>query len=150
MAFNPFLAFLTTHSYLLCGRLHFPREHIGQVLAMDDGQEFTIFRQVVVDPAPHQPEKPGAQFRVQFQLAGMSPEANKWFSWFPVPFFVGLPGFRSKRWMVNEATGVCQGLYEWDTVQDAENYAHSFAMRFMTQRSVPGSIACQIIPVVEA
>ena len=38
------------------------------------------------------------------------------------------------------------GIYEWDTVQEAENYASSFAMKFMTMRSVSGSVSCEIIP----
>jgi hypothetical protein len=41
----------------------------------------------------------------------MSPRQNKLFSLLPIPFFVGLPGFRSKLWMVNEATSDCQRKY---------------------------------------
>ncbi|MBC8264336.1 MAG: hypothetical protein H8E47_09465 [Anaerolineales bacterium] len=146
MNHNPLLAFLRTHWYLLSGRLHFPRERIGETLTMEDSQEFTIFRQVIVDPGKDQPEKPGAVFRVRFRVANMSPEQNKRFSLLPIPFFVGLPGFRSKLWTLDEANGVFQGIYEWDTVQDAQNYAKSFAMRFMTGRSVPGSVSHQVIP----
>ena len=49
-------------------------------------------------------------------------------------------------WILDEASGDFQGIYEWDTAQDAENYAHSFAVRFMTMRSVPGSVSCEIAP----
>jgi hypothetical protein len=76
----------------------------------------------------------------------MTTAQNKRFSLLPIPFFIGLPGFRSKLWMADVATGDCQGLYEWDTVQDAETYAHSFAMKFMMMRSVPGSVSWTVTP----
>ena len=147
MSLNPFLAFLRTHCYLLSGRLHFPRDRIGETLTMEDGQEFVIFRQAIVDPGKDQPEKPGAVFRVRFRVAHMSPERNKLFSLLPIPFFIGLLGFRSKLWTLNEANGDFQGIYEWDTARDAQNYANSFAMRFMTKRSVPRSIFHEVLPV---
>jgi hypothetical protein len=40
---------------------------------------------------------------------------------------------------------MCQGVYAWQTVADAQAYAHSIALRFMTGRSVPGSVSHQII-----
>ena len=95
-----------------------------------------------MDPSQDQPQNAGATFRVRFQVAHMSAKQNKLFSLLPIPFFIGLPGFRSKLWTLNEASGVSQGIYQWDTVQDATNYAHSFAMKFMAMRPVPGSISC--------
>ena len=146
MSLNPFIAFLKTLSYLLRGRLHFPRNRIDEVITMEDGQEFVIFRHVVVDHRPDQPEKPGATFRVRFRFAHGSPKQNRRFSLFPIPFIVGLPGFRSKLWTINERSGVFQGIYEWDTVQDAENYTHSFPLKLMTKRSVPGSVFYETSP----
>jgi len=146
MHFNPFLSLLKTLSYAINGRLHFPEDRVGEVITMEYGQQFVIFRQVIVDPSQYQPDKPGAIFRVRFHVIHMSPKQNKLVSLLPIPFFTGLPGFRSKLWTLNETTGNFQGIYEWDTVQDAENYARSFAMRFMTMRSVPGSVSYEIIP----
>jgi len=146
MIMNPFRSFLNTLSYLLHRRLHFPKERQGEGLTMADGQTFTIFRQVRVDPAPGQPQNPQATLTVRFQVANMTARQNELFSLLPMPFFIGLPGFRSKLWTVNIQTGVSQGVYRWDTAEDAENYANSFAMRFMTRRSVPGSVSWQIIP----
>jgi hypothetical protein len=62
------------------------------------------------------------------------------FSVLPMPFFLGLPGFRSKCWLVDEQSGDFSGYYEWDTPEDARAYAGSFAARFMTARSVPESV----------
>ena len=146
MNLNPFLAFLKTLGYLLRRRIHFPRDCIGEVLTMENGQGFVIFRQSIVNPSPGQLEKPGAIFRVRFHVANMSPKQNKLFSLLPIPFFTGLPGFKSKLWTLNESNGDSQGIYEWETVQDAENYADSFAMKFMKIRSVSGSVSYEIIP----
>ena len=146
MRLNPFLPFLRTVSYVLRGRLHFPRSRIGEIFKMEDGEEFIVFREALVDPSKDQPENPGATFRVRFHVARMSPRQNKLFSLLPIPFFIGLPGFRSKLWMISEASVDSQGVYQWDTVRDAENYAHSFAVKFMAMRSVPGSVSYEIIP----
>jgi len=144
---NPILSFLKTHWYLLTGRLHFPRERIGKTFTLDDEQVFLIFRQVIVDLPKNQRGKPRAFFRVRFRVANTSPEQNRRFSILPIPFFIGLPGFRSKLWMHDHATGESQGVYQWDTVGDAQNYVQSFAMKFMTRRAVPGSISHEVRPI---
>ena len=146
MRLNPFLSFVMTIVYTLRGHLHFPKNRVGEVIKMEDGQEFIIFRQVIVDPSQDQPEESGATFIVRFHVAHMSARQNKLFSLLPIPFFAGLPGFRSKLWMLNKASGDFQGVYEWDSVEYAKNYANSFAMKFMTMRSAHGSISCEIIP----
>jgi hypothetical protein len=105
MKLNPLLAFLKTHLYLVSGRLHFPQERVGEMLTMEDGQTFVIFRQVVLKPGRDQKVEPGAVFRVRFHVANMSAKQNKLFSLLPIPLFIGLPGFRSKLWLLNEANG---------------------------------------------
>ncbi len=142
---EPFVAFLRTNGYLLAGRLHFPREQVGKTVRTPDGREFTVFREGWVDPKPGQPEKPGATFIVRFH-AKMPPRLNKLFSLLPMPFCMGFPGFRSKLWTIDGATGDFQGIYEWDSVDDAEAYAHSAALAFMTGRSTPGSVSYRIYP----
>ncbi len=87
---------------------------------------------------------------MRFKLARMSTQLNRLFSLLPIPFFIGLPGFRAKLWTVNEETGENQGVYQWDSLKQAEAYANSFAMRFMSRRSLPGSVSHQILPVAEA
>jgi len=146
MRLNPFLAFVKTLGHALQGRLHFPKERVGETIIMEDGQQFVVFRHAIVEPNPGQPTIPEATFRVRFRIAGMSPKQNIRFSLLPIPFFVGLPGFRSKLWTLNQTTGDFQGIYEWDTIQDAENYTRSFAMKFMTRRAVPGSVSSEVVP----
>src|SRR5262249_50073330 len=105
MGLNPMTSVVRALGHALRGRLPFPREPGGAVFTAADGRRFTVFRHVVVDPVPGQPDRPGAVFIPRFHVAGMSVRLNRWFSLLPIPFFVGLPGFRSKRWMVDEATG---------------------------------------------
>ncbi|MBN1573195.1 MAG: hypothetical protein JW984_08380 [Deltaproteobacteria bacterium] len=143
-----FLSFLMANFYLLSGRLHFPRERIGEKIKIDDKAEFTVFRQAYLNPPRSENGKPpGARFVVRFHVEKMSPEVNKVFSLFTIPFFAGLEGFRSKIWLLDEAGGDCMGIYEWQTVEDARNYSESFAMRFMTNRSVEGSVSFEIKPI---
>ncbi|MCC5467339.1 YdhR family protein [Pelosinus baikalensis] len=145
MVFNPFWSFIRTLGYLFTSTIRFPNNRKGDIFRSDDGVQFEIFRQVVIKPTKNQPKYPGALFRVRFRLAGMSPQKNIKFSILPIPFIIGLSGFRSKLWMVNKTSGEFQGVYEWDTKEHAELYARSFAMNFMRKRSVPGSVTYTIL-----
>lgn len=145
--FHPLPAFFNTLRLFLSSRVHFPRQRLGQEISLD-GERWVIFRQVIVDPPPGAARAPGAVFRPRFHIANMSVQANQLFSWLPMLFILGLPGFRSKLWLVNPLTGDFSGYYEWESVEQAERYAQSFAMRFMTGRSLPGSVYYQIIPQV--
>ena len=107
--------------------------------------KFTVFRHVVIRQTIKKHAKPQAVFIVRFQPKNMTVEENKRFSRIPMLVFMGFHGFRSKHWMVDTATGLCQGVYEWDTLRDAENYSKSMALRFITKRSVSGSVSFEII-----
>jgi hypothetical protein len=146
MKFNPFSSFFNANLSLVMGRLHFPVNRIGEKIKQEDGEEFTIFRQMIKDPGPDDLGQPGAVFKVRFRVADMSLRMNKVFSLFTIPFFAGLPGFRSKLWLLNEKTGFFMGIYEWATVEHARNYSRSFAMNFMTSRSESESVSFEIIP----
>jgi hypothetical protein len=60
--------------------------------------------------------------------------------------FLGLPGFRSKLWLVNQQSSDFGGIYEWDSVQDAYNYAASYAMKFSRWRSLPAHFRAELFP----
>ncbi len=127
---------------LLSGRVHFPKNRLGEIVHEDE--EFKIFRQVVLDPTGDQPESPGAIFKVCFHFARFSANTNKTLSLIPIPFIIAQPGFRSKTWLIGQETGLFQGLYEWDTVKDAENYWTSFPTNLMKKRAVPSSLTYRL------
>lgn len=129
---------------LLGGRVHFQKENFGKTLKMEDGEEFTIFRHLVVElkDAGTSP----AVFRVRFKFASLPPGMNKVISMFPSPFLIGLPGFREKYWAINEETGYFQGIYQWGSEESARNYPDSFIFKIMNRRSAPGTESHEIIP----
>ncbi len=138
---NPIAGFLRTVLLFICGRVRFVRENIGQMFPGEQGEKLTVFRQVVIRSRRPDPQ---AVFTIRFQPKDMGVEQNKRFSRLPMMIFMGFRGFRAKMWMVDESTGVCQGVYEWQTMRDAENYSRSIALRFMTRRSVASSVEFKI------
>ncbi len=128
------------------GRLHESQEQLGKVFINSDGQEFMIFKQTILDPASGVKTNPEAMFRVKFQVPKILPWRDRLIITIKSPIFVALPGFRSKLWMVDEKTNTYQGVYEWDTLKDAEDYVHSASMDFMTEVSIPGGISYEVIP----
>jgi len=62
-----------------CGRVHFPKEYVGEVLKMQDGQEFTVFRRLTVIAEGDNPNNL-AVFKVRFRVKNLKPGANKWLS----------------------------------------------------------------------
>ncbi|MFC2069497.1 hypothetical protein ACFLTP_10925 [Chloroflexota bacterium] len=134
------ISLLITISYVITGRLHFAKDRISDLITMDDGQEYIVFRQVIVDPKRDGAKKPGAILRISFNFAHGSPKQNKLLSLIPIPFIAGLPGYRSKTWALQKDSGGFLGIYEWDTIQDAEIYKKSFAIKLMTKRAIPGSV----------
>jgi hypothetical protein len=125
---------------LLSGRVRFPRDAIGRTVNTEDGLQFTVFRHAVVRGT----DAPAAVFTVSFTPAHLSVRQNMWFSLLPMIPLLGMPGFREKYWCVDKRTGECQGIYSWHTRANAEAYANSVALRFMTGRSVPGSVSHRI------
>jgi len=140
---TPLFSFLHFVQAVIQGRVRFPEDRVGQRVSLDDG-EWLVFREMVIRP-PMETPRAEAVFRPRFHVEGMSPTVNQWFSWLPIPFFAGLPGFRRKLWLVDPVSGDFSGYYEWQNPQDAETYARSFAMRFMMRRSVPGSVSARVL-----
>ncbi len=142
---SPILSIFKTIGYLLTGRLRFPNDRVGEKVTGDGGQEFTVFRQVVVDPGKGQPERPGALLTLRFRVTNMTPGVNRFYSVLPLVLYIGDKGFRSKLFTING--DLCQSIYEWDTVLDAENYLQSLALKTILLRSVTGSFSSSIQPL---
>lgn len=142
---NPVTSVINTIGFAATGRLHLPTQRIGEIVTDEEGRQFTIFREVVVDPSKDQPEHPGAMLILHFRVTNMSPEQNRLYSLLPLPLYIGDPGFRSKLFTINGEE--CQSIYEWDTAQEAENYVNSVALKTILMRSVPGSVSHKIMSI---
>lgn len=140
---NPLYGLMRTFFLLLSRRVEFVPRSKGRMLEMEDGKAFEVFRHVKIR-TPRGAGSPGAAFVVRF-MPHMSTEKNVRFSLLPMLILIGFKGFREKYWAVDRRTGLCQGLYQWQSLEDAENYARSIAMRFMTGRSVPGTVHFEIV-----
>ncbi|MFC1544203.1 hypothetical protein ACFL4Y_03010 [Gemmatimonadota bacterium] len=103
-----------------------------------------VFRKVTLKPTNDQPERPGALFIVRFRFARFAAKTNRVLSILPIPFIVAQPGFRSKTWMMGQKTDAFQGLYEWDSIDDAERYWTSFPMNLMKRRAIPQTLSHEV------
>lgn len=142
MRTNPLVLIFIGLFRLVTGRYCFERAEIGRCFVMEDGRVFRIFRRVVRRNKNLPPAE--AAFRVRFKPRNMGIEENVRFSRLPMVVMLGFPGFRAKYWTVEDATGMCQGIYEWDSLADVERYVDSIALRFMAGRSEPGSVSYEI------
>lgn len=143
--YTQFPPILLARAIILClrGRVHFSKSHGGT--SVQEKEEFIVFRKVVVDPDANQLQKPKAQFRVYFRFVRFSFKINKILSLIPIPFIIAQPGFRSKTWLTGIDTGTFQGLYEWDSVDDAKHYWNSFPLKLMKRRAIPDTLKYEII-----
>jgi len=109
---------------VFAGRVQFPDKQIGQVLIMEDGMEFEIFRDLKIRKKTGSNPKM-AVFVVRFQFDGLETSTNKRLSIIPAPFLMGMKGFRQKYWMYDESTGFFQGIYQWESKEYAARYPES-------------------------
>ena len=135
----------STIGNLLRGNVHFPEEYVNDVLTMEDGKRFTVFRRLTIDGNEEGQGTP-AIFKVRFQFNNLSIAANKRLSIIPAPFLMGMEGFLEKDWTINEATNEFQGIYQWSSNEAAEKYPNSFIFELMTKRAAPGTVTYEIIP----
>jgi len=127
---------------VVAGRLSSMPWYLSRQIICADGESFTVFKTLYVKGETLGCES--AVFMVRFRPRWITIETSHLYSLAPVPFFVGLPGFRAKCWLKNSATGYCAGIYQWNSVEAASAYAQSFAMRYMTQVSDHGSVTWRI------
>ena len=116
---NPLYGFLMTLFLFLMGRVQFLKQEVGSTIAMKDGQRFKIFRRVIIKRFNGKSQTPEALFIVRFSPK-MEIRKNIGLSKIMLLIFMGFKGFRAKYWCVNEETGMCQDVYEWDKLEDAQ------------------------------
>lgn len=145
MPLSPILSIIKTAGFLLTGRLHFPVNRIGEKVTDENGREYTVFRQVVVDAGRDQPARPGALLTLRFEVTNLTPGMNRFYSLLPLMLYLGDRGFRSKTFTINGR--YCMSIYEWDTLEDAQNYLQSLALETILLRSVTGTFTSSIRPL---
>jgi hypothetical protein len=126
-------------------RVHFVKDCIGDVQHSKD-EDYEVFRKVVLAPSKDQPEKPGAILIVRFRFTRFGGKTNRLLSLIPIPFIIAQPGFRAKTWLMSRKTETFRGLYEWDSIGDAEKYLVSFPMKLMRRRAIPETLTHEIRP----
>ncbi|UCH81264.1 MAG: hypothetical protein JSW20_01300 [Nitrospiraceae bacterium] len=127
------------------GRVDFPKEHLGENLVMEDGQEFIVFRRLKINNQ-NSGNDSAAVSKVRFKFKSFNSGTNKNLSMIPAPFLIGMKEFHEKYWTFNENSGYFQGIYQWESNESAENYPDSFIYKLMTKRADPGTLSYEIIP----
>lgn len=129
---------------LLTGKLRMSQEFVGRETVTDDGQVFTVFRQIKKRKAEFFEER--ITFIVTFKFARLSHRANKLASIIPMLVIAGTPGFVQKLYAVNKENGFWQGMYEWRSADHLEAYQKSFVYRMMNKRALKGTVQPLTIP----
>lgn len=140
---NPFRLLLRALRLWFGRRVHF-RRALSDCQLVDGGEKFVAFRKVLVTPEDQRGSQRGAIFRVRFRFKNLSSKANRRLSLIPIPFILAQPGFRSKTWLLGEQTGDFIGLYEFDSVADADAYWDSLPLRLMRRRAAPDSLSYEV------
>ena len=138
---------IATGRLLATGRVASPRAYLGRRLGFADGTTSFVFRETAIrDRDPRDP----AVLVVQFRLRGFG--HRRWLHALfrrecilHTPLFAGFPGFRSKLWISDTATGTYRGLYEWDGAGRAADYAHHL-VRLLNPLSTRGSVRYHVVP----
>lgn len=138
---------VATGRLAVTGRLRSPQTYLGRRLHFADGTTSFVFRETAVREAD---AADPAVLVVRFRLwaLGRSPLLHAFFRReciLHTPLFAGFPGFRSKLWASDTATGVYRGVYQWDGADQAADYAATLA-RLLRPFSTRGSVSYHVIP----
>ena len=128
----------------LGNNLKFEEKNVGQSLIVN-GMEFSIFREIYLLTDLTIRNEGAAIFQVVFYAPERTVDTIIKRTDYTIPFFVGLPGFCNKQFMVDRESKAFSGEYEWATVENAKDYANSYAVSFMRRRSKPCPLSYKII-----
>ena len=129
--------------YLFISKLHFPSNYNNQIVRMDEGKEFKIFRHMHLKSSSQLEN--ASIFIVRFKFKKFSHNTNIILSRIPILLIAGFPGFRDKLWTIDWKTGYWQGIYQWENVEAIENYKKSFVLGMMNKRAIDHTISYEII-----
>jgi hypothetical protein len=124
---------------LLSGKLKLSKQYLSNTVKMKDGQEFIIFRHITDYPVKDIEQ--AVTFIVRFKFARLSHSANKIASIIPMLLITGFPGFQTKMYAVNKENGHWQGMYQWKSLENLEEYKTSFVFKMMNKRAKKETIS---------
>jgi hypothetical protein len=138
---------IATGRLLVTGRLVSPKRLLGRRLGFADQTTSFVFSETAIrDGDPRDPAVLVVQFRLR--ALGRSRLLHAVFRReciLHTPLFAGFPGFWSKLWISDPATGTYRGLYEWDGAEPAVDYADHL-VRLLTPLSTRGSVRYHVTP----
>jgi hypothetical protein len=123
---------------LLFGRIRLTKNYLQNIIQMNDESKLVIFRHITSYPLIQADGE--CVFIVSFKFAHLSHKANKLTSIFPMLMIAGFPGFIAKIYAVNQDDGYWQGMYQWKSVENLEDYKKSFVFKMMNKRAITDSI----------
>ncbi|HET9291253.1 MAG TPA: hypothetical protein VFQ49_09230 [Actinomycetes bacterium] len=140
---------VATGRLMATGRLASPRTYLHKRFGCADGTTSLVFRETAIrDGDPRDPVVLVVQFRLW--ALGRSRLLHALFRReciLHTPLFAGFPGFWSKLWISDPATGTYRGLYEWDGAERAVDYADHL-VRLLTPLSTRGSVHYHVTPAI--
>lgn len=133
--------FLRGMRLILTGKCISPNNRIGELIALNrNGNSYTVFKQTALKNIS---DNNGAYFFVEFKFKGwvldfFSPT---------IPFFLGMPGFKSKLWLVDKSRNVFAGRYVFSSSGNANAYGNSFAQKIVKKLCVSGQHHWWVQPI---
>lgn len=148
LVYNPLYSFVKYIIIKLNKQLSYTKRNVGKKVPIMKDQIHTVFKEIYLQDSNHKRKEGHAVFHVIFHSSTkkrslLFKNANS-----TIPFFIGLPGFCNKQFLINEKEKTFAGNYEWETIDHAKNYAHSFAVSSMAKSSYPFPLTYQIIDKV--
>ncbi len=116
----------------LFGAYKNPQSRIDEKVVLESSNnEYSIFKQTELN---RKKDKPAVLFEIEFTFKDWVPN----FFSPTIAFFIGMPGFISKLWLVDHETGRYAGQYVFASKEDAEGYGNSFAQKLVKRLCIPG------------
>jgi hypothetical protein len=123
---------------LLIGKLRLSKQFIGKTVEMNKNSHYQIFRHITNTQVDS--DYKSTVFIVSFKFSKLSHKANKLTSIIPMLLITGFPGFVKKIYAVNHKNGYWQGMYQWESIENLEEYKNSIVFKVMNKRAIPESI----------
>ena len=135
---TPVICLIIAVIRLLTGKLRLSNDYINNIVKMEGGKKFIIFRHITTFPMNHVDGE--CVFIVSFKFAHLSHKANKLTSIIPMLMIAGFRGFVAKMYAVNPDNGYWQGMYQWKSIGHLNDYKKSLVFRMMNKRAIRETI----------